>query len=123
METTLYDAAGQPVAYIAEDGELAVYLWSGEAVAYIDGEIVRGWNGRHLGFFVHGVLYDTAGRRTGAVADQCSCVMRAEPVKQPKRAKRVKFAPHAPSSFPSWSMAYSDEPLVAFLGRGTVASA
>lgn len=120
METTLYDAAGRPVAYVAEDGEGTVYLWSGEPVAYIEQSIVRGWNGQHLGFFVDGVLYDTPGRRIGAVLDRCPCPTRAEPVKFAKHPKRVKYAPHAPKSFPSWSMVYAEESLSDFLARGAI---
>ncbi len=41
METTLFGGRGHPVAYIADDGENSVYLWSGHAVAYVIGESLR----------------------------------------------------------------------------------
>jgi hypothetical protein len=34
-EITLYDANGDPTAYIAPDEELTIYLWDGKPVAYL----------------------------------------------------------------------------------------
>jgi len=49
METTLYDGTGRPVAYIADDSDNSIYLWSGHAVAYLVDSNVYGWNGTTLG--------------------------------------------------------------------------
>ncbi len=57
METTLYNKTGKPVAYFAEDGE-TIYLWDGRAVAYLLGDMVFGWNGRQLGWFANGTIFD-----------------------------------------------------------------
>ena len=87
METTLFDGRGHPGAYIADDGENSVYLWSGHAVAYVVGELVYGWNGRHLGWFVDGVVYDLQGQRVGSVRERCPYATYAEP------AKYAKYSP------------------------------
>jgi hypothetical protein len=34
-EISLLDTHGNAVAYIADDGEASIYLWTGEAVAYV----------------------------------------------------------------------------------------
>lgn len=61
MEITLFDRLGYAIAYIAEDADHTIYLWSGHAVAYLAGENLYGWNGHHLGFFVDGVVYNLRG--------------------------------------------------------------
>jgi hypothetical protein len=71
MDGVLYDGRGQPTAYFEDDGERLIYLWSGYAVAYLVGDLVYGWNGRHLGWYREGVLYDTLGRRVGSLGEQC----------------------------------------------------
>ena len=63
-EITLYDQYGSPTAYIAED--LTVYLWSGKPVAYLTqdsrgGFHIYGFNGKHLGSLVKGIVRDHNG--------------------------------------------------------------
>jgi hypothetical protein len=58
METTFYDNSGHPVAYLSPENDNSIYIWDGHAVAYIIDELIYGWRGRHIGWFVKGVLYD-----------------------------------------------------------------
>ena len=65
-EISLYSGNGEAVAYIALSDELTIYLWSGEPVAYLSednagGYHVYGFNGKHLGWFVGGVVRDHQG--------------------------------------------------------------
>ena len=46
MEITLYNRKGKPVAYVADEGESSIYLWSGRAVAYVGEDKIYGWNGK-----------------------------------------------------------------------------
>lgn len=107
-ETTLYDARGKPVAYIADD--LTIYLWSGKPVAYLyrgrTGVDVYGFNGTHIGWFEKGYIRDHDG--DGA------CGVRAviqspqlEPLKSLKELKPLKslreLAPLKPLTSQSWS--------------------
>jgi sugar/nucleoside kinase (ribokinase family) len=63
MEITIFNRKGRAVAYIADDGEDSIYTWDGHAVAYVDDEVVHGWNGRHLGWLIVNVRANT--RLTG----------------------------------------------------------
>src|SRR6185437_3129882 len=73
VKTTLFDGRGHAVAYIADDGERSIYLWSGHAVAYITDDVVYGWNGKHLGWFQDGVVYDLQGWQVGFIRERCLC--------------------------------------------------
>src|SRR6266704_371891 len=65
----LFDGRRQAVAYIASDADLTIYLWSGKPVAYLEGEDIYGFNGKHLGWFLHGVVYDPDGHIVAAVPE------------------------------------------------------
>lgn len=120
METTLYDRSGKPAAYIADDSEHSIYLWAGHAVAYVDGDNIYGWNGKHLGWFVGGVLYNLQGFRIGSVQEKCPYATFAEPAKYAKFAKHAKYAKDATSAPPALSASYSDDNLETFLKQGDV---
>jgi len=99
MEITIFDGRGRPVAYIVDDGENSIYLWSGHAVAYIVNENVYGWNGHHLGWFIDGVIYDLHGRNVGSIQEKCPYATYAEPAKYAKYAKYAQSTqdmPHTP---------------------------
>lgn len=84
MYFTFYDKSGIPIAY--SDDNDHIFLFSGESVAYLYGESVYGYNGRHLGFFIDGWIRDHHG----------DCVFFTDiakgpgPVKPVKRVKPVK---------------------------------
>ena len=56
---TLYDAHGRPTAY-SDDG-VSIYLFTGRPVAYIVGNAVFAFSGKHLGWWQNGWLRDPAG--------------------------------------------------------------
>jgi hypothetical protein len=120
VETTLFDCMGRPVCYLADDGENSVYLWSGHAVACIEDETVWGWNGRHLGFYSNGVMYDVYGRRVGSVSGSCPYIPQEEPPKPGKFAKYSKWEKGSSYMCPSFSGKYSDVPFEEFLAQGSV---
>jgi hypothetical protein len=68
-EISLFDQKGNPVAYIATNDEWTIYLWEGKPVAYIikDGSTlhVYGFNGKHLGWYLNGIIRDHDGNVTG----------------------------------------------------------
>ena len=119
METTLFDRKGHAAAYIADDGENSIYLWNGQAVAYVDDETIYGWNGHHLGFFVSGTLYDLRGRRLGFVRESCPVVTLVEPVKFVKKVKHVRHVRHVAHVRPVLSTGPSDDELAGFLQKGS----
>ncbi|MCF8003526.1 MAG: hypothetical protein K9L32_04840 [Chromatiaceae bacterium] len=65
-EVAFFDNRGKAVAYFDMDDGLAIYLWGGQPVAYLDDRSheryhVYGFNGQHLGWFEAGILYDHKG--------------------------------------------------------------
>jgi hypothetical protein len=66
-EISLYDDAGEAVAYIDTSDEMNIYLWGGEPVAYMDGESIYGFNGKHLGWLKKGVIRDHEGYAVGFI--------------------------------------------------------
>ena len=120
MEITLFDRKGHATAYIADDGEGSIYTWDGHAVAYVNNEAVHGWNGRHLGWFIGGVLYDLHGLRSGFTRERCPVATYAEPAKYAKYAKYARYAAYAPYARPGLSSGYSDEDLEDLVLNGKV---
>ena len=59
MQTNFYDRDGKPTAY-TEDG-IHIYLFTGEAVAYLDGDSVFTYPGIHLGWFEDNWIRDHTG--------------------------------------------------------------
>jgi hypothetical protein len=117
METTIYSKNGEPVAYIADDGE-SLYVWDGYAVAYLYEDKVYGWNGEHLGWFVDGIIYDLQGLRVGFIRDRCPAATYAEPAKSAKYARSAKSARSAPSARSAFSTGYKE--LRDFLEKGSI---
>ena len=73
-EITLFSGSGDAVAYIAVSDELTIYLWSGKPVAYLTedssgGFNVYGFNGKHLGWFIGGVVRDHKGDAACAIKE------------------------------------------------------
>lgn len=121
-EVSLFDGAGKATAYIAVDDELTIYLWGGKPVAYLEkdgdsGYHVYGFNGKHLGWFVKGVIWDHGGRASCATKE----VLRStefEPFKAFKQFKPFKsFTQFAPFR-PAFSGSFGDTPCRFLLGEG-----
>jgi hypothetical protein len=60
-EFSFYDSQGRAAAYFEPSGGLTAYLWSGEPVGYLDDESIFGFNGKHLGWYHDGLIYDHDG--------------------------------------------------------------
>jgi hypothetical protein len=119
-EISLFNSHGKPVAYISED--LTIFLWSGKPVAYIYNDSgtlhIYGFNGKHLGWLVKGVIYDHKGYVVGAVREAFVSAVEYEPYKSFKQFEPFKsfkeFAPFQPFLSNHWS----DIPLNLFLLQG-----
>lgn len=103
-ERTLYDSSGVPIAYIVNDG--SIYLWTGEATTHLDGERLYGWNGKHLGVFRDGILYDLRGIRVGFEGRRCPAVLHVQPVKHVKHVKHVRSVKHVAHVSPVLSLSH-----------------
>ena len=98
-EVTLFDGIGKATAYIDTDDGLTIYTWGGKPVAYLDDDNVFGFNGRHLGWFADGVVWDHAGYASCALKIRMQSTQ-FEPFKAFKQFKPFKsfkeFAPLRP---------------------------
>lgn len=120
MEKTLFNSNGEPVAYISDDSNKSIYLWDGHPVACLYGYHVYGFNGRHLGWFINGVLYDSEGNRIGFTSTTCPTYAYKE---QPKAEKypldKIETRQEAPP-LPDLGFNYSVEDFEEFLKQGQV---
>lgn len=122
METTLYDKAGEAVAYIASDYNETIYLWDGSPVAYLyEARHVYGINGRHLGWWIEEILYDNYGERIGFTTHTCPVAISKEPTKVEKLAADEIRPRWRASPLPKLSFRFAGQALVDFLKDGLVA--
>jgi hypothetical protein len=115
METTIYDVHRRARIYLADDPENSIYTWDGHAVAHIDGEQVYGWRGRHIGWLVDGILYNSKGFRVGFTAETFAVETFEEPMKYSKHAKTQRFTHSAPYARPALSQGNSQQDLDEFI--------
>jgi len=106
-EISLFDQSGDPVAYIATDEELTIYMWGGKPAAYLYEDNVYGFNGKHLGWFDEGIIWDHEGRIAGFLKGAVRVYTHYEPYKGYKEYKPYKsykeYAPYRPAKNQAWS--------------------
>lgn len=112
-EISLFDGKGRAAAYIVADDDLTIYLWSGEPVAYLVRDSgndfhVYGFNGRHLGWFVSGIVRDHEGAAVCAVKGAISNPQ-LEPLKSLKELAPMR---------PLFSQQWGELPCRIFLMQG-----
>ena len=120
-ETSLFSGNGAAVAYIAIDDELTIYLWDGKPVASLQNDgsdfDVYGFNGKHLGWFARGVIWDHNGYASCATKERLNTAQ-FEPFKSFKQFKPFKaFTEFAPAR-PSFSNSFGNFPCALLLGSG-----
>src|SRR5215831_492779 len=121
-EFSLFDSTGRPAAYVSEG--LTIYLWSGTPVAYLteddlsDGFHVYGFNGRHLGWFISGIIRDHHGDAVGGLKEAFRSPTQLEPLKGSKESKPLKNVADLPPVPPVMSRERSETPLRTFLMQG-----
>ncbi len=99
MEVTLFDKHGKAVAYIAADGE-TIYTWDGRAAAYLHEDQVFGWNGKQLGWYANGTIFDIYGLRSGFIRSKSPIPPQPEPAKPGKRLKHGRAGRQMPAVKP-----------------------
>lgn len=117
MEETLFDKQGKPVAYINFQSSV-IYLWDGKPVAYLHDDHVYGFNGKHLGWFVKGVVWDENGARVGFTKPTLPVYPTYEPYKGYKQYVPYKAYKAYPPYKPYFTTMNSNYPLDFFLMRG-----
>jgi hypothetical protein len=102
---------------------MTVYLWSGQPVAYLysergrDGLDVYGFNGKHLGWFVHGIIRNHDGDAECAVRG-IIVSPKLEPLKSLKELKPLKSLRDLEPLRPIFSRSWANTPCRIFLGEG-----
>ncbi len=117
-EVSLYDKNGCPVAYIADDNSQTIYLWEGEPVAYLYGEHVYGFNGRHLGWFLEGVIFGHDGCMLSAIREKFPGGTSGEPGKGGRQGTPGKAGMHGAPGRPGLYMGFSATPFLEVLSSG-----
>ena len=87
MELTFYDADGRAIAYC--DDERHIYAFSGVPVAYLEGDSVWAFDGRHLGWWHAGWILDHDGAAV-AFTDMASGYGPKRPAMRPQPTKGLK---------------------------------
>ena len=91
MEETLHDQNGNAIAYVAYDDESTIYLWDGTPAAYLDEENrIDGFNGKHLGWYEDGIVWNLEGSKTGYNRETLPVFAKFEPFKSFKKFKPFK---------------------------------
>ena len=107
QEISLFDSQGKAVAYVADN--LTIYLFVGKPVAYISNDNIYGFNGKHLGWWVKGIIRDHDGDAIGVTKAASNIYTEYEPYKGYK-----EYAPYKPY----WSNNWSGDSFKIFLLQG-----
>lgn len=119
QEISLFDSKGTPVAYVdTNDDDLTIYLWAGKPVAYISGENIYGFNGKHLGWWVKGIIRDHDGNAVGVTKEAANMYTQYEGYKGYKQYKPYKAYKQYEPYKPFWTMSWSSTAFKMFLLLG-----
>jgi hypothetical protein len=122
QETTLFNRAGKPVAYIAAQEENTIYLWDGTPVAYLqefrETFAVYGFNGKHIAWYENGLLRDLNGKISGSDKTNFRGFTHYEPYKRFKKFKPFKRYQRIIASTPFIHNTWGDTDLLSLLFSG-----
>jgi hypothetical protein len=119
QEISLFNSKGSAVAYVdTDDDDLTIYLWGGKPVAYISNNNIYGFNGKHLGWWVKGIIRDHDGDAVGATKNATSMYTEYEPYKGYKEYKPYKSYKEYVPYKPYWSTSWSSTSFKMFLLEG-----
>jgi hypothetical protein len=117
-EISLYDSDGEAVAYIDTSDDFTIYLWKGKPVAYLDNSSVYGFNGKHLGWFEDGIIWDRKGYGVGFVEGAVSKLTKLEKLKGLQQLTPLKSLQQLEPLEPLHRNSFSPIPLEIFLSMG-----
>ncbi|MBN2418705.1 MAG: hypothetical protein JXL81_04925 [Deltaproteobacteria bacterium] len=121
MEISLFNKSGDAVAYISDDYDRTIYFWDGQQIAYLYNErLIFGTNGKHLGWFIDGIIFNTSGERIGFKASTCPVPPSKEPIKLKKKFKYEIQPRWKENPLPKLLFALSPEDFYDFLKNGQV---
>ena len=110
MIIDFYSKSGEPIAY-TEDGQ-HIYMFSGRPAAFLSGDAIYLFSGKHIGWFEDGWIRDRQGRAVFFTSDAyggpIKPVKRVKPVKGVKQVKPVKGVKQVKSIKPIKALSWSD---------------
>lgn len=119
MQETLFETDGKPVAYIDYEDDSTIFLWNGEPVAYLDtNNCIYGFNGKHLGWFENGIIWNLEGERNGYNKKTLPVYAKYEPYKSYKKYKPYRSYKEYAKRMPYKKISKSNTSLSQFLFRG-----
>ena len=98
-EIALLNRLGVGVAYV-DTSDATIYLWSGVPTAYLAGDSIYGFTGRHLGWFEEGIVRGNRGKRVGFTEETIGSVGQTARVTRVKGVKQPKLPPVPPEPPP-----------------------
>lgn len=118
----LYDNQGDPVVYIARDDGMTIYSWKGEPDAWLkpgqNNEYhVYGFNGKHLGWFINGKVYDHNGYVACTVKENVT-LPRLPPLKSLKSLKPLKSLQELPPLTPLLNNTFGQTDCASLMASG-----
>jgi hypothetical protein len=119
-EFDLYDSQGRATAFLDLSEGLTIYLWAGKPVAYLDGDSIYGFNGKHLGWYLKGIVYDQDGYIVLAPARAYSANVERAPPRGIKTLKPIKGLKDLKPLKPLFGLSWSKYPSWFFLAQGVV---
>lgn len=118
-EFTIFDKNGKPTAYIDTADEFTIYMWDGTPVAYLyEDEQIYGFNGKHLGWFIEGIIWNQKGDAEGFIEGALKIATSLETFKGFKEFKPFESMKKMASSKPSFSGQWARLSLEFFLTSG-----
>jgi hypothetical protein len=121
MDTTIYDKAGNAVAYLTEDFHSTIYLWDGTPVAYLyEEQQIYGINGHHLGWYVDNIVFNNKGERIGFTFDSCPVSVAKQTPKDKQKAKDEIRVRWEPLPKPKLGFNFAEQDLADFFREGEI---
>lgn len=119
MQETLFDKNGNATAYVDYDDDNTIYMWNGKPAAYLDSENrIYGFNGKHLGWYEKGIVWNLSGERNGFNSSALPVYAKYEPYKSYKNYKPYKSYKQYSKYKPYYKTTISNESLSQFLMNG-----
>ena len=111
QQVSLFDRDGEARAYIDFEEDATIFLWDGTPVAFLENDggdvAVIGFNGRFLGWYEDGVIYDKNGYAVGGREGAINMMTKMEKMKSMKKMIPLRpitpMTPMRPLRRNSWS--------------------
>jgi hypothetical protein len=120
-EISLFDGSGKTISYIDTSDELTIYLWDGKPVAYLKKSdvdySVYGFNGKHLGWFIRGIIWDHEGHASCTIKENLQYT-EYEPFKSFKQFKPFKSFTEFEPFKPFFSNTFGENDCKSLLEKG-----